>query len=478
VLLFDEASSDGSERGPVWPNGAWKPEWEAQRGSISPMGRIPGDPSTPGWPSPKPGTSNARRISGDELAASLPRIPCLPIGSNEAQMLLTRLAEVDAKDADGNSKPQKLGPGPVQVRLALDMPRELRTIVSVIGRLKGASDDVVIAGAHRDAWVRGANDDGAGTVAMLRAAAHLGEKARAGSRPASTILLCFWDAEEFGLIGSTEWAEANADWLREHCIAYVNADVGVHGTKFRGATGSPGMLGTLERVLRTLPSVSRASETTASPAAATLWDEWVEAAGENGPHFSLPGSGSDFAAFVHHLNLPMLEVGLGGAAGGQYHTTFDDFVQVDRYIDPGFVGHEALGHVFDALLTELARAGRSSFDASEAAREIARLARAAGAEEGGWLGAERAERLALCMEELASAPDAVAEGRFYAALSVEGGVPNRPWYRNPLWTPGLEDGYGSETFPTLRAAALSGADALDAELTRLVESVRALRPKD
>ncbi len=479
VLLFDEASSDGSERGPVWPAGAWKPDWEAQRGSISPMGRIPGDPSTPGWPSPKPGQSGARRIAGEDLASSLPRIPCLPIGSREGQMLLARLAEVDVKDSDGNVKPQKIGPGPVQVRLALDMPRELRTIVSVIGRLQGASDDVVIAGAHRDAWVRGANDDGAGTVALLRAAAHLGERARAGERPANTILLGFWDAEEFGLIGSTEWAEANAAWLRERCVAYVNADVGVHGTKFRGATGSPGLFGTLERVLRALPAVPRAAE----PQPATLWDEWVEAAGETGPRFSLPGSGSDFAAFVHHLNLPMLEVGFGGAAGGQYHTTFDDFAHVDRYIDPGFVGHEALGRVFDELLTELARAGRSSFDPNEAARELARLARAAGAEVGpgevgGWLGAERAERLATSFDELANASGPIGSGRFYAALSVEAGVPSRPWYRNPLWTPGLEDGYGSETFPTLRAAAVQGTDELDAELLRMIESVRALRPKD
>src|SRR6185503_15221866 len=136
-----------------------------------------------------------------------------------------------------------------------------------------------------------------------------------------------------------------------HCVAYVNADVGVHGTKFRGATGSPGFLGVLERVLRAMPS----AEPGAGDSARSLFDEWVAAAGEAGPHLSLPGSGSDFAAFVHHLNLPMLEVGFGGAAGGQYHTSFDDVLQVERTIDPGFVGHEMLGHLLDQLLCEFAR---------------------------------------------------------------------------------------------------------------------------
>lgn len=490
VLLYDDQAGDGSARGPTWPAGPWKPDWEAQRGSISPMGRIPGDPTTPGWPSPKPGERGARRISGEELASSLPRIPCLPIGSREARLLLDRLAEVDVKDSDGNVRAEKLGPGPIQARLALDMPRELRTIVNVIARLRGTSARTVIAGAHRDAWVRGANDDGAGTVALLRAAQHLGQRVQGGWKPVSTITLCFWDAEEFGLIGSTEWAEANADWLRKNCIAYVNADVGVHGTRFRGASGTPGLLGTLERVLRATP----AAPSTEANAPANLWDEWVAAAGEGGPHLGLPGSGSDFAAFVHHLNLPMLEVGLGGASGGQYHTSFDDFLQVERYIDPGFVGHELLARLLDDLLVELA--DRPSFDPIEAARELARLARAAGAEggESAWLGAQRAERLAQSFESLIEAAPVshespgspavtddvvfLAEQSLYAALSEQGGVPGRPWYRNPLWTPGLEDGYGSETFPTLRSAAARSTDALDLELERLVEKVRALRPRD
>jgi N-acetylated-alpha-linked acidic dipeptidase len=288
------------------------------------MGRAPGDPSTPGFPSPAPGTeSTPPRLSEEEWDARLPRIPCTPIPAREAAAILERLASKRLTKPDGTKASTKVGPGPVEVRLVVDAPREVRTIRNVIGRLHGESEDVVIAGNHRDAWVRGANDAGGGTVALLRAAQRLGERAKRGWKPRHTIALAFWDAEEQGLIGSTEWGEANADWLREHAIAYVNADSAVSGTRF-GASGTPGLLGTLERVLGRVPAHDPARE----GAPRTLWQEWSEAS-EDGPQLGLPGSGSDFAVFLHHLSLPVLDFSFSGNRGGQYHTAFDDFLQVE-----------------------------------------------------------------------------------------------------------------------------------------------------
>src|SRR5262249_10137743 len=193
----------------------------------------------------------------------------------------------------------------------------------------------------RDSWVRGANDDGAGTVAMLRAAQLLGEKAKKGWKPGKTIVLGFWDAEEFGLIGSTEWGEANEEWLRANAVAYVNADTAVSGPHFRGAGGSPGMLSVLRGALQRV----QAAPDKDGKSAGSLWDEWCAAAKarakspeDEEPRLGLPGSGSDFAVFLHHLNLPCLEPGFGGSGGGgAYHTTFDDFTYVEKYVDPGFV---------------------------------------------------------------------------------------------------------------------------------------------
>ena len=480
VLLYSAPSDDGAERGPVWPEGPFKPGWAAQRGSISPMGRAPGDPSTPGVPSPAPGAQGPARLAGAALDAALPRIPCLPIGADTAAAIQAGLAR-RALVEGGPASP--LGPGPAEVALELDLPRELRTIVNVVARLPGRGPDLVLAGSHRDAWVRGAQDSGSGCVALLLAAEELGRRAREqGWSGEHTLVLGFWDAEEFGLIGSTEWGEANAPLLRQHALAYVNADATVSGTRL-GASGTPGMLGVLRGVLERVPP----AEPDASAGHASLWEQWTARAGEGGPDLGLPGSGSDFAVFVHHLGVPMLELGFGGNRGGQYHTVFDDFALMDRFLDPGWHGHALAGRALTELLATLADAPGAGFDAAEAARTLARHAREAGGESGvdgaPWLGLERGERLARAFELLAGALEALpareAAGHgngFYRALAARGGLAGREWFTNRLWTSGLETGYSAETFPPLRAAAGQGDDALEAELGDLAAAVRALLP--
>ncbi|MBK7875913.1 MAG: M28 family peptidase [Planctomycetes bacterium] len=507
VLLFTESAVDGAAKGPTWPAGPWKPGTDAQRGSILPIEHTPGDPSTPGWGSPRPGDANARRIDGAELDGALPRIPCLPIGALEAEALQAQLATVRVKAKETKDgverdveKDERLGPGPAIARVAVDAPRELRTIVNVIATLPGKSERFVLAGAHRDAWVRGANDDGAGVVSLLRAAQRLGERSKAGWRPENTPKLAFWDAEEFGLLGSTEWGEANADRVRALGLAYLNADVGVHGTRFSGASGTPGMLARLAPVLERIPSAPRADGSTP----ANLWEEWKLALNakrdaskpEVLPSLGLPGSGSDFAVFVHHLSIPSLELGFGGASSGQYHTAFDDFELVERYIDPGFVAHELLGQLFAELLGDLGDAGPLVLDPVEAARALADVAtreRDAAKDDAALAGAlhgasnalrQLAEALAAPLPRRADLVDlgdgprwkATPEFRFYRALERADGLPGRAWFKNVLWAPGLEDGYGSESFPTLRAAAKEGAAALQAELERLQSAIAGATP--
>ena len=450
LLLFSEG--DGRDQGEVWPFGPWKPGHDAQRGSISPMARAPGDASTPGWASPPPGGA-ARRLGERELADALPVIPCLPIGLDDAAALLAGL--------EGS------GPGPARALLDIDQPRELRTIYNVIATLRGQGESTVVAGSHRDAWVRGGHDSATGAVMLIRAAQHLGERARAGWRPRHTLVIGLWDAEEFGLVGSTEWGEA----LSDRPLAYVNADAAVSGFSF-SASGTPGMLGVLRGVLETTPAHD--------PAQGSLWDQW-SARGE--PRLGLPGSGSDFAVFLHHLSVPVLDIGFRGNRGGQYHTAFDDFPVVDRYLDPGFAAHELAGRFAADLLAELAEAPGAGFDVGEAARAMAGLVRAAGAEtdEAGaaWLGADRAEPLARAFDDLAQraasvGADGGVEARFYRVLEAPEGLPGRPWYRNRLWAPGLETGYSSQTLPTLRRAALRGDASLAAALESLLRAVEDL----
>ncbi len=476
VLLFSDPADDGAGRGPTWPDGPWKPDWAAQRGSIGRMARAPGDPTTPGWPSPAPG-EQAERLGGDELAAALPSLPCLPIRARDARVLLDNLAEVAEGDAT-----LRVGPGPAEVRLALDQPTELRTIVNVVATLPGRGPGLVLAGNHRDAWMRGAHDAGSGTVALLRAAQRLAARRAEGWQPENTIQLAFWDGEESGLIGSTEWGEAHADELRQHGLLYVNADAAVSGTSF-GASGTPGVLGTLGAVLQQLPPPRATASTSGLAGPANLWEDWAARSGEEGPALRLPASGSDFAVFLHHLGLPVVDFGFSGSGGGQYHTAFDDFRVMDEYLDPTWEGHEMAGAFLAELLAAAADLGPALFDDAEAAREMADHARRAGAEDTAWLGAERAERLAGALADLAAAVDTALERGaarpegpgFYQRLEHPTGLEERPWFRNRLWAPGLETGYSSETFPSLRSAAARGAEALERELDDLVAAIDGLR---
>jgi N-acetylated-alpha-linked acidic dipeptidase len=506
ALLFSDPADDGAERGPVWPAGPWKPGWAVQRGSIAPMGDAPGDLSTPGFPSPAPGEAPAQpRRSGAALDAALPGIPCLPIGADDAAVLRAELRARRMLQADGSRKSEKVGPGPVEVRLRVEAPRELRTISNVLARLPGKrAGAFAAAGNHRDAWVRGAHDAGGGTVALLRAAQRLGDRARAGWRPEHGILLAFWDAEETGIVGSTEFVEANAALLERELIAYVNADTAVSGARF-GVSGTPGLEALVQRAAARVPSAT---------VDGTLADEWFADAGDGRiPELRLPGSGSDHAAFLHHLGLPVLDVAFGGASGGQYHTSFDDFAMVERFLDPGFVGHELAGAFCAELLAQLADLGHLAFDDAYAAREMARHAERAAE----WLGAERAARLAAAYASLsgaierawaerradaglAGAPgpaplgawpsflaaldarpaardallDAPRAPAFYRGLRRADGLPGRAWFRNALWAPDPATGYASLTFPTLRAAEGDEA-ALDLALGELVDTADRLR---
>ncbi|MCP3915474.1 MAG: M28 family peptidase [bacterium] len=513
VLLFSDPAGDGAERGATWPQGPWKPAWDAQRGSISPMGRTPGDPSTPGFASPAPGRrADPPRLNGEALEQALPTIPCMPIGAAEAELLRSRLTARRVAAPDGKKKTLRVGPGPVVATLVVDAPRTVRTIRNVIGRLPGTDSALVIAGNHRDAWVRGGNDAGGGTVSLLRAAQHLGERVNTGWTPPCNLALAFWDAEEFGLIGSTEWAEANADALTRDLVCYINADAAVSGTKFR-ASGTPGLEAVLARALGRIPWPSPPEDEALF--GKTLLDQWMDST-NRAPHLGLPGSGSDFAVFLHHLALPVIDFSFTGNSGGQYHTAYDGFLVVERHLDPGFVGHETAGHFLAALLDELATARRLAVNDAWAATVLEGKAR----ESTEWLGKERSERLATAFKTLSRAvslswlewqkvvkfegnasfgplgnwpafltdlqnesnaaalaevhADASIPPQLYSALANPEGLADRAWFRNELWTPAIESGYGSETFPRLRAAAGDESRILR-EMDALVERIDELR---
>ncbi len=234
-LIYSDPRDDGYFEGDVYPAGPYRPRQGVQRGSVADGPLYPGDPLTPGVGATEP---KARFDLKD--AKILTKIPVLPISYADAQPLLAALAGPVAPREWRGALPltYHVGPGPARVHLKLSFDWKITPVRDVIARIPGSAypDEWVIRGNHHDAWVNGSSDPVSGLSALLEEARALGTLVKEGWRPRRTILLCAWDGEEPGLLGSTEWAETHAAELRNKAVAYINSDS--CGRGFFNASGS------------------------------------------------------------------------------------------------------------------------------------------------------------------------------------------------------------------------------------------------
>ena len=209
VIIYSDPADDGWRRGDKYPKGPWRPDTGVQRGSVGYMFEFAGDPTTPGIAS-VPSLPDSKRIAHDK-SAQMPKVPTTPLSYADAWPILEHLGGPESPRDWQGALPftYHMGPGPVKVKMHLKQDYEFRIIWDVIGRVRGneSPDDWVVAGNHRDAWVYGAVDPNSGTAAMLEAVHGLGELLKSGWKPKRTIVFGSWDAEEMGLMGSTEWGE-------------------------------------------------------------------------------------------------------------------------------------------------------------------------------------------------------------------------------------------------------------------------------
>ena len=89
-----------------------------------------------------------------------------------------------------------------------------------------------------------ATDPSSGTAMLLSLSETLGKLKENGHSPKRSILIAHWDAEEHGVIGSTEWVEQMRDELNAKGVVYMNFDGAVSGKGF-GASSAP----TLKKLL-------------------------------------------------------------------------------------------------------------------------------------------------------------------------------------------------------------------------------------
>ncbi|MCO5559815.1 hypothetical protein L7F22_013419 [Adiantum nelumboides] len=324
ILYSDPEDFAGGGKDGFFPGAEWLPPTGVQRGTVF---QGAGDPTTPGWPS----TPDGERLSDIDVAAVLPQIPSLPISASDALFIMSSLeGEVAPPDWHGALKiPQyRVGCGSVKLNLNYKGIKKLTRIRNIYGVIDGAeeSDRYVLLGNHRDAWTFGAVDPNSGTAALLEIARRFGILRQDGWQPRRTLVLCSWDAEEYGLIGSTEWVEQNIDLLAVKAVAYLNVDCAVAGPGFHAAA-TPQLDMLLKEVAKEIRDPDREDK--------AIYDTW--AASSNGKPLvtRLGGGGSDFTAFLQHVGVPSMDMYFGEDYP-VYHSLYDNLQWLEKFGDPSF----------------------------------------------------------------------------------------------------------------------------------------------
>ena len=487
LIIYSDPADDGYVRGDVYPVGPMRPSHGIQRGSVM---NPNGDPSTPGYPS----TANARRIPVGEM--DIPHIPVLPVSYGNAAELLRELGGKSIPQPWQGGLPFRyhVGPGPVQARIAVTTDattNPYKQIWDTFGTIRGEEfpDEIVLIGGHRDAWGPGAADNVSGTVSVLEAARTIAEQVKAGKRPKRTIIFATWDAEEWGLLGSTEFVEEDSLRLSRSAIAYLNQDDVAQGPNFSGG-GSPSLRGLLRDIAKEVPDPSHQG---------SVYDVWRKranlAADTLEPQMGDPGGGSDFAGFYNHLGIPIADWGFGGPQG-VYHSAYDSYHWMSKFGDPNFEVHATNARIGAAALLRLANSEILPYDYVEYARTMKRFASqvAQTISDKHWKlsAAELSEavgRMESAAVTFAAARDRALEAQLSPVtakqvnstlLGVERqltraqGLVSRPWFRNLIYAADENNGYSTMVLPSVNEAIRLGDEAATArELTDLAQRFEA-----
>jgi len=470
LLIYSDPKDDGYMRGDVYPYGPWGSESHIQRGGIPFDFIVPGDPLTPGWAS----VNGAKRIKPEE-SRILPKIISVPLSHKDARPLLENLAGPVAPSGWQGGLPftYHVGPGPTKVYLKVLMDEPIRSIWNVVGKIKGSEDPDkwVVIGNHRDAWVYGAVDPNSGTSSMLELARTLGKLAEEGHRPKRSVVFCSWDAEEYTLTGSTEWAEQWVEKLKKDGVIYINVDSACSGPNF-GATSVPSLA-------ELLPSVTQ--EVMDPNSGKRVYDAWKKRAEKRDSRrkdreLSLTntrvGSGSDHTAFINFVCMPIINMSFSGPYG-VYHSQYDNFYWMSHFGDPQFRYHATMSIIWGMAILRLANADIFPFDYAVYAAEISNYIKEikAKTEKPFVLEMEslvnkiksfknNAQQLNLKIEKILTSEAPIspqAKDLINSALmKVERcfgnpeGIPNRPWFKHLIYAPRFT--YAPEVLPGITEA--------------------------
>lgn len=493
-LIYSDPREDGYFQGDAYPKGPTRPEQGVQRGSVMDMALYPGDPLTPGWAS-EPG---AKRLPLSD-AKNLIRIPVLPISWGDAKPLLEQLGGLVAPEEWRGALPftYHVGPGPTTVHLKLDFDWTNKPLYDVIATMPGAvfKDQWILYGNHHDAWVNGASDPASGASALMETARTLSLLRRQGWQPKRTIVFALWDGEEFGLLGSTEWAEKHIEELQRKAAVYINSDSNGPGTI--NVAGSHTLEAFMREVLRDLPDLGIPKGAAEGELGKTGKGQGK---GRRGIRMGALGAGSDYVPFLDHAGVASVNIGFNGSdSGGVYHSIYDTLAWFHRFSDGDLAYGRALSQAMTTTILRLADSSILPFEFTELWRtvdgyladidrgaqkvsgsiemhelrtQLASLSVAARSYEDE-LAAWNHRGLALPSEKLTKLNEVLEHAE--QALLLPEGLPGREWYRHSLYAPGLYTGYGAKTVPGVREAAEAQRwDEANHEAKRVAMAVHAM----
>ena len=502
-ILYSDPKDDGYFQGDVYPDGPYRMEHGLQRGSVLDMPLYPGDPLTPGYGA-KP---DVERLAIED-APTIMKIPVMPISYADALPLLKALEGPVAPSSWRGALPvtYHIGPGPIKVHLQLKFDWGLRRAYNPVAKLKGSvyPDEWIMRGNHHDGWAQGAADPISGMVSLMEEARAIGELVKTGWRPKRTLVYAGWDAEEPGLLGSTEWVEYHLDEIQEKMVVYINTDG--TGVGFMGVSGSH----SLEKFVNEVASEVKdpvQDVTLKKRIRSRLRISGNKDAERDDLRIYPLGSGSDYTAFIHHAGVPALNIGFGGeSGGGSYHSIFDSYDHYKRFSDGDYIYGTTLAKVNGRLVLRLSEADILPFRFMNMAENIGtfiesnkKLAKTVAEKtkrrnrllnekaftisanpkktylppkrlddvpEFDFTPLEAAhQRLKTSAMNYEKALSSMKKGSMSAEIKIqvnrllkdveqamtrEEGLPRRNWFKNMIYAPGYYTGYGVKTLPGIR----------------------------
>jgi N-acetylated-alpha-linked acidic dipeptidase len=427
-----------------------------------------------------------------------------------------------------------VGVGPAKVHLKVVSNWDIKPVNDVVFKIPGSTEpDIwIVRGNHHDAWVNGAEDPISGQIALLEEARALSTLLKQGWKPKRTIIYCAWDGEEPMLLGSTEWAEYHGQELQQHAAIYINSDGNDRG--YLDVGGSHSLEAFVNETAKDIEDpekhISVWKRKQAGEIESGSPEEKKEARQRADLRIDPLGSGTDFTTFLDHLGVASLNVSYAGEDHeGIYHSIYDDFYWYTHFSDKDFVYSRALSQTIGSMVMRFADADLLPFqfadlvdtvkkydeelkkllkDQQDEANDInqklddgvysatsdprhptvappraevppfinfAPIDNAIAALS---LSAERYQKSTAALRRAAANANFTSLNQLLLQserrLTLEEGLPRRPWYKHMIYAPGWYTGYSPKTMPGIREAIEEKryADA-DPEIAKIAKVLQA-----